>query len=214
MAFLSVERAVIGALINQLGLRSTVRVLLSVVWGQVSYHPFKALEKPAAGGEKLARAHVRDALILYRALLSAHLVNARSVFEAVMTRGAQAFLQGAIGTIDRQHYQTLTQPERLNWIQGLIGLFPNATATVVDTTETRVAFTVTRCRYVELAVTAGHAEIATTFCAGDAAFFQGQPAGIAFNRTRSIAMGDQSCPFELTLIEERDGGRVKMNAER
>jgi hypothetical protein len=213
MSFLSVERAVISKLNSHIGGRNTLRVLLRVVWGQLSYHPFKGLEKPAGAGEKLARAHVRDALILYRALLSANLFNARSVFEAVMTKGAEAFLQGAIGTIDRQRYQLSTQSERLSWIQGLIDLFPNATASVVEAADTRVAFTVTRCRYVELAVKAGHAEIATTFCAGDAAFFQGQPAGIAFNRTSSIAMGGLNCPFELTLIEERDGGGVRMNTE-
>jgi hypothetical protein len=203
MGFLKVERAVIRSLNSHLGIVKTMRVLLGVVWGQISYRPFSTLEKPTDAGERLARAHVRDALILYRALLGAKLPHGPSVFEAVMTTGAQAFLKGAIGVIDREKYQRSTQSERLNWIQSLIQLFPNATATVVDASETRVAFSVTRCRYVELAVEAGHPEIATTFCAGDAAFFQGQPAGIAFNRAESIAQGDPHCPFELTLIEAR-----------
>lgn len=200
MKLLSVERAVVRSLISQLGAVKAGLVLLRVVWGQLSYRPFHQLEKSTDAGEKLARAHVRDALILYRALANRETPSDTSVFNRVMTIGAQAFLHGAIGIIERERYQQLNQPQRLGWIGGLIDLFPNATATIVETSDTKVAFTVTRCRYVELALVAGHPEIAKTFCAGDAAFFESQPAGIAFNRSTSIASGGDHCPFELTLV--------------
>lgn len=205
MPLFRIERAVVGSLIDLIGGLTTVGVLVRVIRGHLSYYPFKTLGKPADDGEKLARAHVRDALILYRALTRSKVAKAHAVFERAMTVGAQTFLQGAIGVIDRQAYQDSTQSQRTNWIEGLIALFPNATATIVETSDTKVAFSVTRCRYVELALLAGHPEIASTFCAGDAAFFESQPAGIAFNRSVSIAEGESHCPFELTLIQDDTG---------
>ena len=205
MPLFRIERAVVGALISVLGWRNTAKVLLRVVWGQLSYYPFSTLSKPQDDGEKLARAHVRDALILYHALSGSGVEDPHHVFDHVMTIGAQTFLHGAIGIIDRQTYQDSTQMQRNHWIEGLIDFFPNATATIVETSDTKVAFSVTRCRYVELALAAGHPEIAKTFCAGDAAFFESQPAGIVFNRSISIAEGDSHCPFELTLIKDEKG---------
>lgn len=205
MPLFRIERAVVGALIGALGWVNTAKVLLRVVWGQLSYYPFTALTKPQDDGEKLARAHVRDALILYHALSGSGVEDSHHVFDHAMTIGAQTFLHGAIGIIDRQTYQDSSQLQRKRWIEGLIDLFPNATATIVETSDAKVAFSVTRCRYVELALAAGHPEIAKTFCAGDAAFFESQPAGIVFNRSMSIAGGDSHCPFELTLIDDDKG---------
>ena len=116
MPLFRIERAVVGALIELLGGLNTTKVLLRVVWGHLSYYPFKDLGKAQDSGEKLARAHVRDALILYRALRGAGVAEAHNVFDRVMTIGAQTFLHGAIGIIDRQRYQDSTQLQRSHWI--------------------------------------------------------------------------------------------------
>lgn len=76
MAFLSVERAVIRSLMSHIGSGTTLRVLVRVVWGQVSYHPFRALGKPADASEKLARAHVRTCARASFSLASAGFPNA------------------------------------------------------------------------------------------------------------------------------------------
>ena len=202
---LSVERAVIGTLLEELGGWNTFRVLLNVAWAQITYRPFRELDSEDSGPERLARAHVRDAVILWRALHGTQPRGARRIFSAAMSKGAQAFLSKNIGIINGDRYRLLSADERHRWLKHLIALFPNATARVDEVSDIRVAFTVSRCRYVELATVAGYPELGHVFCAGDAAFFESQPLGISFQRNGSIADGDACCPFVLTMIEEPEG---------
>ena len=201
MRILTIERQVVSSLFDQLGLYRTLLVLWSIVVEKCRYHPFKSLTPTKDPSESLARAHVRDALVLYRAIDRRLEDNSESVFRTVMSKGAHAFLLSNIGWIDRPSYQKMSQQARQTWLSDLIHLFPNATATIDEASSGRVAFTVTRCRYVELARIAGYPDLANVFCAGDAAFFEAQPAGVEFERLVSIASGADHCPFVLTLTE-------------
>ena len=199
MRLLTIERQVIVTLFDRLGLLGTLSVIAGILFEKLSYRPFRSLPSMEGGSEVLARKHVRDALILYRVLERRLADEAITLYRLAMAEGAQAFLTAQIGTINREHYQSMDSRAREGWLKRLVSRFPNATATIDEASENRVAFTVTRCRHVELTCAAGYAELASVFCAGDAAFFSGQPIGISFERTMSIAQGDAACPFVLTL---------------
>ena len=202
MRLLAIERQVVSSLYHQLGLVRTLLVLVSIVVEKCHYRPFKALPRSSDESESLARTHVRDALILYRAMERRVGRDAEVVFRAAMSAGAQAFLFSNIGWINLSDYQSMRPRERRSWLEHLIALFPNAIAQVDEASNHRVAFTVTRCRYVELTRTAGYAHLANVFCQGDAAFFESQPVGVEFDRSFSIAEGASHCPFVLTLTEK------------
>ena len=196
---LDIERAVIKKLWHRLGLFRSLRIGLALFWHKVTFRPFHSMPIPNDPAEKLARKHVLDALTLYRAIDSQLGTDGKQLFQETMSFGAQAFLSSNIGLINVDDYRQMTSVERRGWLTRLIDLFPNASAKIDEASESRVAFTVTRCRYVELTRIAGYPELANTFCAGDAAFFQGQPAGIEFERSSSIAEGGRDCPFVLSL---------------
>ena len=196
---LNIERAVSQRLWRQLGFFRSLRIALALVWQKVTFRPFHLLPMTDDPAEKLARKHVLDALTLFRAMESQLGPSGKRLFQEVMSLGAQAFLSSNIGLIDVGDYLQMTSVERRGWLARLIDLFPNATAEIKEASELRVAFTVTRCRYVELTRIAGYPELANTFCAGDAAFFRAQPDGIEFERTDSIAEGGRNCPFVLSL---------------
>lgn len=196
---LNIERAVIKKLWRRLGFFRSINLALALFWQKVTFRPFHSMPKADNPAEKLARKHVLDALTLYRAMERQLGKNGKQLFEEAMSLGAQAFLLSNIGLIDVDDYLQMTSVERRGWLARLIHLFPNASAEIDEASESRVAFTVTRCRYVELTRIAGYPELANTFCAGDAAFFHGQPAGIEFERASSIAEGGRDCPFVLSL---------------
>ncbi|MGB0647409.1 MAG: L-2-amino-thiazoline-4-carboxylic acid hydrolase [Bradymonadia bacterium] len=204
---MNVERAVVRALVAELGLMKTVLTLLRLGWSKLTYHPFAHLEQACNADESLARAHVRDALILYRSIEPLDRGNPLMTFERVMSQGAQAFLRDAIGVVDVERYQSESTEARRAWVKGLLTRFPNAEADVLETSDRRVKFSVSRCRYVELAQVAGYPMVAKAFCVGDRAFFESQPAGISFQREKSIASGADHCPFELVMIDETSDPR-------
>ena len=209
---MNVERAVLKALFVSLGSTHTLNPSTTRM-GKLSYHPFANLERACDDDESLARTHVRDALIIYRSLASLGSDNPLPTFERAMSSGAQAFLRNAIGVVDVERYRKDSTNARHAWVKGLLTRFPNAEADILETSDRRVKFSVSRCRYVELAKVAGYPMVAQAFCVGDRAFFESQPAGISFKREKSLATGADHCPFELVMIDDTSAPSKSWDSE-
>jgi len=79
--------------------------------------------------------------------------------------------------------------------------FPNVQATVDRADHDHVAFTVTRCRLIELVHQAGHPDLGPLFCAADARYFGEVEPGVTLDRPTTIAGGHPTCRFILTRVD-------------
>ena len=79
---------------------------------------------------------------------------------------------------------------------------------VLEQTEERLAFNVTRCRYAELYRALGMAELgATLSCNRDFAMSAGFNPDIALTRTQTIMQGASHCDFRYSLQSKRSKKR-------
>jgi hypothetical protein len=127
---------------------------------------------------------------------------ARAITGEAVAAGAIAFLRAALGPLRRAEIAALDDAGRRAFAADRAARFPNVTLAWDEVSPDRVAFTVTRCRLVELVAHAGHPELAPLFCAGDAAWFGGVEPGVLLDRPETIAAGGAACRFSLRFAPE------------
>jgi hypothetical protein len=77
---------------------------------------------------------------------------------------------------------------------------------VIDQSDERLAFDVTRCRYAEMYRALGIAELGEVLsCQRDAALIDGFAPGVEFTRTQTIMQGAPCCDFRYTRGRFRPG---------
>ena len=200
----SVERASLAVLIRHLGWFRAVRIGLGLTGAQRRGAPFQHLPSPDSWKERGSREQAGSAILLYRALLKVlPPEQALHVTTEVVEAGGVAFLTQSIGLLNRNLIEQMSEEERRAFSVDRSARFPNATLSWDEISTERVAFTVHKCRLLELAVEAGHPELAPAFCSGDAKFFGQTLPDVTLTRPATLASGDPHCTF---IIKWKDDG--------
>jgi hypothetical protein len=77
---------------------------------------------------------------------------------------------------------------------------------VIEQTEEKFSFNVTRCRYAELYENLGIRELGSALsCARDFALIEGFNPDVALERTQTIMEGAPFCDFRYRLKNEKNG---------
>ncbi len=194
------------ALLRALGPREAARVAALTALRALWDRPFEHLPTARMGRESESRSQARPAVLLYRVLLDRLPAGgALRVASQVIAGAALDHLGATLGDLDPRALALAPEATRRARVRGLLDRFATATATVGETSGDRITFTVTGCALVRLAAAAGHPELATAFCGGDAAFFASRTPPIDLHRPHTIAGGAASCPFTLRSRHSPDG---------
>jgi hypothetical protein len=188
------------AMLRELGLWRALRVGLAVDRGTKRGEPFLELPPPDCEKERLSRAQIGPAILLYRALeAEAGRAQAMKSTEVIAAAGAVAFLKRTIGELRRPALLAMRPEEREAFVRRQGAQFFNATIRWDLITPDEVRFTVERCRFPRLCEAAGTPELAPVFCKGDATFFGETVPHVTMERAQTIAEGGDCCPFVLKL---------------
>ncbi|MFT7520803.1 MAG: putative ArsR family transcriptional regulator [Kiritimatiellia bacterium] len=202
------SRAAIGVLKRELGWSSTISVGLAIFFSQRRQRPFGDLAPATDAKERGSRDQAGPAILLYRALLKRMSgTDALELTQKVVDASAVAFLQQTIGPLNRQTLQAMSAEERMSFVRLRLDRFPNMTYELHQVDPDTVRFTVNSCRLHSLAVHAGHPELGSTFCSGDARFFGDVQPDVTLERSTTLASGGASCPFVLRLRADIDKPR-------
>ncbi len=190
-------------LLRELGLVRALRVGLSLARRQRAGEPFAALPPPENDAERLSRAQIGPAILLYQELLRfLPRDEALRLTERVVVVGAVAFLRRSIGRLRRAELAALDEPGRQRFVEARGARFFNATTRWDEVSAASVRFTVTHCRFPPLCQALGVPELAPVFCKGDERFFGSVEPDVVLERPHTLAEGAASCPFTLRF---RDG---------
>ena len=189
----------IRILLAQVGLIKTIRLSLDLALQQITGAPFNHLPPPTTLRETLSRKQIAPAILLYRALRKHYSQNkALMICREVVVKGTLLFLEKAVGPIEQNAVEQMDDEERKSWIHNIASQFFNASIEWNHFSETRIAFTVKRCRFPELCREVGVPELAPVFCEGDEHFFNQPEHFVQLTRPHTIAGGAQDCPFSLS----------------
>lgn len=138
--------------------------------------------------------------MLYREL-KARIDDAKAleITSGAIEAGAVAHLRKTLGNLKGDALARLEPKEREDRVRGWMDRFFTATTRLDEVSASKVSFTVTACALVRLSHAAGHPELATAFCRGDASYFSSLDPPIHLDRPTTIASGGETCPFRLRL---------------
>jgi hypothetical protein len=202
---LSIEPEEITAgriLADEVGALEAMRIGVRLRTAEMRGEPFVELPEPVDEDERLSRAQIGPAILLYRELRERHgpreayRITERSVVEATLV-----FLGRTIGTLDRGEIEAMDDEEQQSYVREIGRKFFNATLDWGEISGERVEFTVTHCHFPDLCEACGVPELAPVFCAGDAEFFGGVEPGVELERPTTIARGGEHCAFTIRWAE-------------
>jgi hypothetical protein len=201
MSLLAAEnREGFKALVGEVGWWEAIQVGMRVETERLRGEPFDELGPPDSEAERLSREQMAPAVLMYEALCERHTRDrAYEISEAVVTASAVRFLDSTVGRLDRGELLSMHSDERVTFVEQKGAKFHNAELRWETIEPDEVAFTVTRCHFVELCREVGVPELAPAFCAGDAKFFGGVEEEVSLQRETTIAEGEEVCPFQISL---------------
>jgi hypothetical protein len=194
-------------LLAAIGVVETLRVTLEMRRAAARGEPFAHIGPPSSERERLSREQIAGAVLLYRALTTrigapaAHELTGRVVVAA----GAR-FLRRTLGPVRRAEIEALDDAGREQYAHTRGERFFNASIEWREVSASAVAFDVSACLFPTLCAAAGAPELATHFCAVDAAYFGNVEPGVVLDRPTTIAGGAERCVFRLRFAES-DGER-------
>jgi L-2-amino-thiazoline-4-carboxylic acid hydrolase len=136
---------------------------------------------------------------VYDTLKASHGIEAaqRAVAEAVRKSAMEQAAEMAAKVGGKTSLQTFVDRQEL-WIRG--GALERD---VIEQSDTRYRFNVTRCKYAEMYRTMGLGEIGHLLsCQRDGAFCEGYDPRIKLKRTQTIMQGATHCDFDYTFEEK------------
>ncbi len=190
--------SILGILVRELGLWSTIKTIIGVASAQRRGEPFSELAPPDSENEILSRKQIGPAILLYRAIRELLPEQAMHITEKVVTADGVKFMQQSLGKLKLKELPHMPQQERQRYVSELGDRFFNAQIRWDHIGEERVQFTVTHCRFPSLCREAGVPELAILFCKVDEAYFGHVEEQLKLTRPHSIASGADECPFTLT----------------
>lgn len=120
------------------------------------------------------------------------------IAEVISETGA-AFLESALQMPALDAWSRATGAERRAFLEGTFALFFNMRATAVESTERRLGFDVSACRFAQLTRAIGRPYLGPAFCAADAVYFGRPNAPATLTRTGTLATGGDRCDFRFEL---------------
>lgn len=195
-------------LVRELGLLRALRVVLALVWRDLTTRPFRALRDgpPPGPGERFTRRQLKPILLLdgvLRDRLPAE--RAREVLAEVVAQSGARFVLFNIEHPSRDTWETLDDEGRRELAGGMLDRFGNAEAELVEVSDGGLGFDVGRCHFVELTQRLGRPELASLFCAADSVAYGDRRLPIALEREHTLARGDPCCTFRFRFREPADG---------
>ena len=184
-------------LYRRLGLSDFLKVTTSLLREQLRGEPWKMMPPPADEKEKITRAEIRDAVILYRILKKLKGKEAAlQIIGEIVNKAAILLFDYLLDPINLEDLVALEPEEQYNFITRNLNRFPNAVTTIEAVSPEKVQFTVTRCHMAEICSTIGLEELAPLFCSADKDYFESS-VGVNFRRENTIAEKAETCDFML-----------------
>jgi hypothetical protein len=189
-------------LFRELGFWKAVITLFRLVKAESKGEPFGHLDPADSEEERLSRKQIGPGIILYKELRKVvSQERAIDIAEQAIIAGAIAFLKRSIGPLRKDKLESLNDTQRRAFVEEKGKRFFNATITWDTIEPTKVAFTVTSCRFPRLCKDAGVPELAPSFCRGDATFFGNVEPNVQLDRPQMISTGAPTCQFALQWID-------------
>lgn len=182
-------RAVVRALVDAVGVAGTARVVARVAFESSRGEPFARLGAPVDERERLSRRQAAPLVLLARAVeRQRDRTTAVAVARTAAIAGGQRFLS------------LMIPPEpSIASAAAAVARFFNAEGDTAFEDDTTLAFTVTRCRFVELLAAIGESHLAPIFCEVDAHYFADRTQPIRLGRTTTLATGGPTCDFRFHI---------------
>jgi hypothetical protein len=183
---------ILRAMIRELGLVSTTRVMRHVIGARLRREPFAHLGPATDDRERKTRAQAADLVLLDRALreVTGDDALALALCRDAVVAGGLRFLSAMIPPLPATGLGTFATE--------LAGRFFNAEGDArADADDQSFDFTVRRCLFVELlgAVDASH--LAPLFCSVDEVYFARDDQPLRLTRTKTLATGGDCCDFHF-----------------
>jgi hypothetical protein len=146
----------------------------------------------------MSRAQIAPALLMYR-ILRENMVQERALEitrDAVVASGV-VFMRKNLGNFTRAELVAKSDSERQIYLDEKAEGFFNATIEWTNSGPEAVGFQVHSCHFPSLCAAVGLPEVASVFCAVDAAFFGSVEPNVELIRPHTLAAGDPLCDFSL-----------------
>ncbi|MCC6747059.1 MAG: L-2-amino-thiazoline-4-carboxylic acid hydrolase [Deltaproteobacteria bacterium] len=189
-------RRALVALRRELGTLQAGAVLGEALLALVRGEPFSHLGPATDPRELGTRRQAGGAVLLYRATRRrVGRERALALTREVLLAGGLVFVERLLAGPALHAADRLPVDERARLMGELGERFPNAEGEVTAATDRSVAFTVTRCRFVELLAAVGEPELAPLFCEVDVVYFQPERTVVRLERSQTRATGGAVCDF-------------------
>lgn len=190
-------------LVKRLGWKKTLLLLPNLLIRQIKGEPFKSIAKSKEIKDKKSRQLIKDAILVYRALLDILEQNyAEALIREIIRESAITQLSLLIPPICSKQVLEMQSDQRKEKFCDIINQFPNADWSLEVADDTVFEFVIAKCRLVELTELAGHPELKDAFCAGDSIYFEKYQSDILFNCKKKIGEGESLCNFKFELKNE------------
>ncbi|MHA1271799.1 MAG: L-2-amino-thiazoline-4-carboxylic acid hydrolase [Promethearchaeota archaeon] len=197
---LRITLAAAKVLINRLGLKETFNLVKELKKEKKKGEPWKGILEPKDNKDRESRELIGDAIILYR-LLKKDYGNekAREIISDVIFNSSIAQLYSLIPIMKKEDIEAKSTEEREKLFTEIVNKFPNADWELIESSERKFSYKITRCRLYELVNELGYPELSDVFCKGDEVYFQRFQKDINLNRPKTIGGGDDCCEFIFSL---------------
>lgn len=189
-------------LFKELGLINLCLLSCHMILLQLQGEPFRTFPKASAKGDIFSRKQIGPAIVLYKALRKLYSEErALQISEIIIIDSTLIFLRQAVGAINRQRIEAMTEPQRQTWLSEIAEQFLNATIRWNRIGLSDLSFTITHCYFPKMCADSGVPELGPIFCKGDAVYFGTEQEGVSLNRPHTIALGSNDCLFEMELVQ-------------
>lgn len=187
-----------GILLPELGIFPLLGLMGEIVLAQSRGEPFAALGTPVDEQDVLSRKQLGPAVLLERALRKRVAARrARELTRRVVLESSITFLKLNVPLLRKKHVLGLDKNARHRFGERLAKKFFNADVNLSFEPDESIAFTVHRCRFVELLSAVGELDMASHFCQGDAHFFEQHQPDVRMTRTVELSTGGPHCDFHF-----------------
>lgn len=188
----------IQQLVKTIGIGDTIMVFAGVARDAARGEPWKKLGPPEDRNDALSRRQLGTAVLLERNLRAVTSVErARAIVSGIVHPASIVFLKNNVPVIRKKELLAMPPNEQKRYLRGIAEKFFNAGADLTLEGDTRLLFTVRRCRFVELLESIGEPGMAPMFCEGDRDFFENHQPEIIFERPEKLSDRGRICDFQF-----------------
>jgi len=117
--------------------------------------------------------------------------------EEIIAHTGAAFIAFNLKFITHREWTTMASTGRRTYMQEIVSRFFNSRIVDLVAHTNELSFTVSACRFAQLAHQLGRPHLAAMFCKADSVFFEREESPLRLIRTDTIANGANSCDFRF-----------------